>query len=55
MQLNLAFLDPPKPARHQSTGPWDEIDPGARAVALEILSRLIARMLAKPTKDAIDE
>ena len=56
MQLNLAFLEPPKPARHQSTGPWDEIDPGARAAALEILSRLIARMLAaKPAKDATEE
>jgi hypothetical protein len=56
MQLNLAFLEPPKPARHQATGPWDEIDSGARAAALEILSRLIARMLAaKPAKDATNE
>ncbi len=46
MQLNLAFLEPPKPARHQSTGRWDEINPGARAAALEILSRLIARRQA---------
>jgi len=52
MQLNLAFLEPPKPARHQSTGRWDEIDPGARAAALEILSRLIARMLVDaPAKE----
>ncbi len=57
MQLNLAFLDePPNPARHQPTSPWDKIDPVARAAALEILSRLIARMLAaKPAKDATNE
>jgi hypothetical protein len=56
MQLNLAFLEPPNPPR-QSTGPWDQIDPGARAAALEILARLIARMLAaaKPAKDATNE
>jgi hypothetical protein len=57
MQLNLAFLEPPNPPRHQSTGRWDQIDPGARAAALEILARLIARMLAaaKPAKDATNE
>jgi hypothetical protein len=56
MQLNLAFLEPPNPPQHQSTGPWNQLDPGARAAALEILSRLIARMLAaKPAKDATDE
>jgi len=56
MQLNLAFLVPPNPHRHQSSGPWDQIDPRARAAALEVLSRLIARMLAaKPAKDATDE
>jgi len=56
MQLNLAFLEPPNPPRRQSTGPWDQIDPGARAAAIEILSRLIARMLAaKPAKDATNE
>jgi len=56
MQLNLAFLEPPNPARLQSIGPWDQIDPGARAAALEILSRLIARMLAaKLPRDATNE
>jgi hypothetical protein len=56
MQLHLAFLEPPNPPRHQSTGPWDQIDLGARAAALEILSRLIARMLAaKLPRDATDE
>ncbi len=56
MQLNLAFLESPDPRPHQSSGLWNEIDPVARTVALEILSRLIARMLAaKPAKDATDE
>jgi hypothetical protein len=56
MQLNLAFLRPPSPLRHQVTAPWDQIDPGARAAALEVLSRLIARMLAaKPAKGAANE
>ena len=56
MQLNLAFLDTPNPPLHQSTSPWDQIDPGARATAIEILSRLIARMLAaKSAKDATNE
>jgi hypothetical protein len=56
MQLNLAFLEPPNPHRHQSSGPWDRINPGARAAAIEILSRLIARMLtAKPAEDATNE
>jgi hypothetical protein len=56
MQLNLAFLDPPNPPQHQLIGPWDQIDPGARAAALEILSRLIARMLAaRPAKETTNE
>jgi hypothetical protein len=56
MQLNLAFLELPNPPLHQTTGPWDQIEPGARAAALEILSRLIARMLAaKSAKDATNE
>jgi hypothetical protein len=59
MQLHLAFLDQPHspdPPRPQSTAPWEEIDPAARAAALEILSRLIARMLAATaTRDAADE
>ena len=56
MQLNLAFLELPNRPRHPATAAWDQIDPEARAAALEILSRLIARMLAaKPAKDATDE
>ncbi|MFL4998566.1 hypothetical protein [Microvirga tunisiensis] len=49
MQLKLAFLEEPKPRQTQSEGPWNQIDPGARAMALEILSRLIAQMLAART------
>lgn len=56
MQLNLAFLDPLNPPQHQLIGPWDQIDPGARAAALEILSRLIARMLVScRAKDVTNE
>jgi hypothetical protein len=56
MQLNLGFLDLTSPPRQQSSGPWNQIDPGARAAALDILSRLIARMLAaKPAKETTDE
>ena len=45
MQLELAFLDRPTPPTPQS-GRWEQIDPDARAAALEILARLIAQMLA---------
>jgi hypothetical protein len=59
MQLQLAFLDarhPPDPPQPRSSVPWDDIDPQARAAALEILSRLIARMLtAIPDKDDAHE
>jgi hypothetical protein len=56
MQLNLAFHDPPNPSRRQSDGLWDTIDPAVRAAALEILSRLIARMLAaRLAKEPADE
>ena len=49
MQLKLTFLEEPHPLdRRQppSSAPWDRIDPQARAAALDILARLIARMLA---------
>jgi hypothetical protein len=56
MQLKLEFLDPTNPPRPQATSQWNQIDPGARAAALDILSRLIARMLAaKPAKDTTNE
>jgi hypothetical protein len=44
MQLLLEYLDPPPPAVPDL--PWDRLDEAGRAVALEILARLIARMLA---------
>jgi hypothetical protein len=53
MQLHLAFLDqppPPDPSQPPPSAPWDRIDPQARAAALDILARLIARMLAAPPK-----
>jgi hypothetical protein len=64
MQLNLAFLEEPHPRdrpRLPASPPWDRIDPQARAAALDILARLIARMLAAPptgvnaTTEASDE
>jgi hypothetical protein len=61
MQLNLAFLDPskpqaPDPASSQTPNPWDQLDEPARNAALEILARLIARMLASPSMtEASDE
>jgi hypothetical protein len=55
MQLELAFLDRPTPPTPLSGG-WERIDPHARAAALEILSRLIARMLAAtPAGETGDE
>jgi hypothetical protein len=64
MQLKLAFSEEPhRPDRRQppSRAPWDRIDPQARAAALDILARLIARMLVAPpngvnaTTEASDE
>ena len=49
MQLNLAFFDPPDPPgaplRQSLAEPWEQLDEPARCAALEILARLIARML----------
>ena len=45
MQLELVFLEGPGPAARMK-GPWDQIDPQAQIAALDILSRLIAQMLA---------
>jgi len=64
MQLNLAFLEQPQPPdrpQPPSNAPWDRIDPQARAAALDVLARLIARTLAAPptgvnaTTEASDE
>ena len=49
MQLNLAFPDLPDPASPPPT-PWDQLDEEARTAALEILARLIARLLVADTR-----
>ena len=59
MQLNLAFLDrpdlPPTPSSPSATT-WEQLDEASRIAALEILSRLIARMIsARSTREASDE
>jgi hypothetical protein len=46
MQLELAFLERETAPAARPKGPWEQIDPPARIAALEILSRLIAQMLA---------
>ena len=51
MQLRFAILDltdpPANPApTNPPTTPWQQIDEAARMVALEVLARLIAQMLA---------
>jgi hypothetical protein len=59
VQLNLAFLDPPPPVGPlpPSLAPirWERLDAAARSAALEILARLIARMLAAATNGASHE
>ena len=45
MQLEIAFPDRPPPPISPANL-WDQIDPEARVVALETLSRLIAQLLA---------
>jgi hypothetical protein len=55
MQLNLAFLDPPNLAPNPSpaapsTTAWRQLDEASRVAALEILARLIARMLSARSK-----
>jgi hypothetical protein len=55
MQLNLALLDPPDPASPPPT-PWEQLDEAARTAALEILARLVARMLvAERAQETSDE
>ena len=51
MQLRLLFLDEREPTpssipTNSPTTPWKHIDDTARMAALELLARLIARMLA---------
>ena len=43
MQLRLVFLDETEPT--SPTTPWEHIDETARMAALELLARLITRML----------
>ena len=55
MQLNLDFFDQPDvPANAPVT--WEQIDEAARMAAIEILARLIARLLPDdPAMEASDE
>lgn len=51
MQLRLAILELTDPAANPTptnppTTPWQQIDEAARTVALDVLARLIAQMLA---------
>jgi hypothetical protein len=61
VQLNLAFFDPPDPPRGgplwESLAPslWEQLDEPARCAALEILARLIARMLVAAANEASHE
>jgi hypothetical protein len=57
MQLSLAFVDPPDPPPANSPPtPWNQIDAAARLAALEVLARLIARMLAaQQARETSDE
>ncbi len=60
MQLNLAFFDPPDPLGGplwESLAPslWEQLDEPARCAALEILARLIARMLVTAANEASHE
>ena len=60
MQLNLAFFDPPAPPEGplwESLAPslWEQLDEPARCAALEILARLIARMLVAAANEASHE
>ena len=60
MQLNLAFLDLPDPPAdlpppRLAPRRWEQLDAAARSAALEILSRLIARMLLAAADGASHE
>lgn len=60
MQLNLEFSDPPDPpgghlAKSRTRSHWEQLDEPARCAALEILARLIARMLVAAVREASDE
>ena len=60
MQLNLDFFDPSDPpGGHLGKSPtpshWEQLDEPARCAALEILGRLIARMLVAAANEACHE
>ena len=60
MQLNLDFSDQPDPpGGHLGKSPapshWEQLDEPARCAALEILARLIARMLVAAANEASHE
>ena len=60
MQLNLVFLDPPdRPVEPLAPSgvpiPWERLDAAARSAALDILARLIARMLTAAANGASHE
>ena len=60
MQLKLAFFDPSDPPGDplwESLAPslWEQLDEPARCAALEILARLIARMLVAAANEACHE
>jgi hypothetical protein len=60
MQLTLAFLDPPdqlggRLSESLASILWEQLDEAARGAALEILARLIARMLVATANEANHE
>jgi hypothetical protein len=60
VQLNLAFLDPTDPPvdplpPSRAPIPWERLDAAARGAALDILARLIARMLTAAANGASHE
>ena len=60
MQLNLTFFDPPDPPggplwESLASSLWEQLDEPTRGAALEILARLIARMLVAAASEASDE
>jgi len=57
VQLNLAFFDPPDPPggplwENLAPSLWEQLDEPTRCAALEILARLIARMLMAAANEA---
>ena len=60
MQLNLDFSDQPDPpgshlGESRTPSHWEQFDEPARCAALEILARLIARMLVAAANEASHE